>query len=275
MTSPDALLPNRPIKIKRTGVWPGILQYLGGLMLVGLAAFFGIWQGPGIADDWMIAQDTIVVEDALISDGECSTSRGVFVDCSAHVSYAVEGKSVEKDIELMFLDFGSGDYEVYVVRSESQPAKATLSLGLDMLWNRTITVAVIVGLLALFGLALFRSGLVQDRNRRLARRPSRLAPLAVPVTQINKVIGGSVVQFQYGLGKKQQPLLTTSRFRKNEGPFWLGEDGTTALAVLPENAAVPILLDEKLERLDMTDSERAQIDANLRRDELDWFSTAT
>jgi len=267
MTSLDALLPNRPIKIKRTGVWPGIFRYLGGLMLVGLAAFFGIWQGPGILDDWMIAQDPVVIEDALITDGECSTSRGVFVDCSAHVSYEVKGKAIEKDIELMFLDFGSGDYAVDVVRSGSQPAKATLSLGLDMLWNRTITVAVIVGLLALFGLALFRSGVVQDRNRRLAQRPSRLTPIAVPVTQINKVLGGSVVQFQYGLGKKQQPLLTTSRFGKNEGPLWLGDDGTTALAVMPENAAVPVLLDEKLERLDLTPSERSEVDAILRRNE--------
>lgn len=164
----------------------------------------------------------------------------------------------------MFLDFGSGDYSVDVVRSESQPAKATLSLGLDMLWNRTLTVAVIVGLLGLFGLALFRSGLVQDRNRRLARRPSRLTPIAVPVTQINKVVGGSVVQFQYGISSKQQPLLTTSRFRKDEGPLWLGENGATALAVLPENATMPVLLDEKLERLELTASERAEIGSRLR-----------
>ena len=44
MTSPDAWLPNRAIKIRRTGVWPG----------------------PGIADDWMIVQDPVVVEDAVI-----------------------------------------------------------------------------------------------------------------------------------------------------------------------------------------------------------------
>ncbi|NGP17031.1 hypothetical protein [Devosia aurantiaca] len=263
MTSPDALFPDRDIKIKRTGVWPGLFRYLGALMLIGLAVFFAIWQGPGIVDDWMIAQDPVIVEDALITNGECSISRAVFVDCSAHVSYEVKGKEIEKDIELMFLDFGSGDYAVDVVRSEAQPAKATLSLGLGMLWNRTITVAVIVGLLAVFGLALFRSGLIQDRNRRLARRPSRLTPVAVPVTQINKVVGGSVVQYQYGLGKKQQPLLTTSRFRKNEGPLWLGNDGMTALAVLPTNASVPILLDNDLERLDLSASERAEVQARL------------
>ncbi|QQR39917.1 hypothetical protein [Devosia rhizoryzae] len=263
MTSFDNVLPQRPIRIKRTGVWPGIFRYLGALLLLGLALFFAIWQVPGVADDWMISQDPVLVEDALISDGECSTSRGFFVDCSAHVSYAVKGKQIERDIELMFLDFGSGDYAVDVVRSDREPAKATLSLGLDMLWNRTITVGVMVVLLAIFGLALFRSGLQQDRNRRLAMQGSRLSLVAVPVLQLNKVIGGTVVQYQYGVGKKQQALLTTSRFKKNEAPLWLEEDGTTALAVMPERGAVPVLLDDRLERLDLTAAERAEIKAKL------------
>lgn len=42
MTFPESLLPNRPIAIERTGVWPGTRRYLGGLLLVGLAAFFGV-----------------------------------------------------------------------------------------------------------------------------------------------------------------------------------------------------------------------------------------
>ncbi len=263
MQSSDTLLPDRPIKLKRTGVWPGVWQYLGALLLSGLALFFAVWQTPNIVDDWMIAQDPVVIDDAVITDGECSTSRGIFVDCSAHVSYAVDGQPIEKNIELMFLDFGSGDYMVDVVRSQAQPTKATLSLGLDMLWNRTLTVAVIVALLAIFGYALFRSGLNQDRNRRLAMRASILTPLAVPVLQVNKVLGGTVVQYQYGVGKKQQPLLTTSRFRKNEGPLWLGEDGSQALAVMPQNGSVPVLLDNDLERLDITADERAAVQARL------------
>lgn len=256
MNALDDLLPNRPIRLKKTGVWPGIFQYLGALLLVGLALFFAIWQGPGVIQDWMIAQDPVVVEDALISDGECSTSRGFFVDCSAHVNYDVKGKSIERDISLMFVDFGSGDYTVDVVRSATQPTNVTLSLGLDMLWNRTITVTVISLLLAIFGLALLRAGIRADRNRRLALRPTRLATMAVPVLQINKVLGGNVVQYQYGVNKRGQPLLTTSRFRKNEMPLWLEHEGTRALAVLPEGGQIPVLLDENLQRLDVTEAER-------------------
>lgn len=257
MTDLASVLPNRPIRVKKTGVWPGIFQYLGTLMLLGVASFIAIWQGPGIVEDWMISQNPVVVQDAQITDGECSTSKGFFVDCSAHVSYEVKGKSIERDIALMFLDFGSGDYEVDVVRSATQPSKATLSLGLDMLWNRTITVSTLVLALALFGLALFRSGLRTDRNRRMARRPSQLTPVPVPVLQINKVLGGNVVQYQYGANKKGAALLTTSRFGRKDSPLWLEEDGTHALAVLPEGATIPILLDENLSRLDLSEPERA------------------
>ena len=250
MTALNDILPIRPIRLKKTGVWPGIFQYLGALMLVGLALFFAIWQGPGVVADWIIAQDPVVIEDAIISDGECSTSRGFFVDCSAHVAYAVKGKQIERDIALMFVDFGSGDYTVDVVRSASRPTSVTLSLGLDMLWNRTITVAVITLLLALFGVALLRAGIRADRNRRLALKPSRLTAMAVPVLQINKVLGGNVVQYQYGFNERGNPLLTTSRFRKSETPLWLEDEGTHALAVMPEKGQVPVLVDEHLHRLD-------------------------
>jgi len=123
---------------------------------------------------------------------------------------------------------------------------------------------VIVALLAIFGLALFRSGLQQDRNRRMALRASTLSAIAVPVLQLNKVIGGTVVQYQYGWDKRQKPLVTTSRFGKNESPLWLEEDGTMALAVMPERGTTPVLLDSELERLDLTPSERADIMARLQ-----------
>ena len=94
----------------------------------------------------------------------------------------------------------------------------------------------------------------------------------MPVLQINKVVGGNVVQYQYGVNKKQVPLLTTSRFGRKDSPLWVEEDGTTALAVLPEGATIPLLLDDNLNRLDLSEPERAtareklnQIATNGRR----------
>ena len=262
MSDYDGIFPDRPLRIKKTGVWPAIFQYLGALLLLGIAGFIGLWQGPGIVNDWVIAQDPYTVEDAVITDGECSTSRGFFVDCSGHVAFEIKGKSIERDIELMFLDFGSGDYLVDVVRSASRPDRVTLSLGLDMLWNRTLTgLAFVLGIGAL-GIGLIAAGLRSDRNRRLALRPSRLQAVPVPVTAISKVLGGKVVQFQYGLNGKR-PQLASSRFKKAEQPLWLEADGTYALAVLPEQAKIPVLLDSELQRLDLLDAEKAAIRATI------------
>ncbi|WSG77255.1 hypothetical protein U8P80_26620 (plasmid) [Rhizobium beringeri] len=173
MTDLNQALPNRKIRIRKTGVWPGVFFYLGALMLLGVAGFIGVWQAPGVVNDWLVASDPVAVPDATITDGECHARRVVFVDCSAHVAYEIEGKSVEHDIDLMFVNFHTGDYEVDVVRSASQPNRAALSLGLDMLWNRTLVDSALVLGIAAAGIGLFAGGAKSDRSRRLARRNPR------------------------------------------------------------------------------------------------------
>lgn len=252
-------LPDRPIKIKRSGIWPGIWSYLGGLLLLAIAAFIGIWQAPGIVRDIQIAQDPVVVYDADIANGECTVRRAIFVDCSADVSYEVKSKPFQHDIELMFVDIGSGDYEVEVVRSGAHPQLATLSLGLDMLWNRIIVAALFVIFLAIGGLALIGNGRDADRQRRVARRGASLTPTAVRITNVQKVLGGKAVQFQYGTDRKNKPLLTVSRFGRKEDPLWLGGDDGMALAVLPQGGKKPILVDSELSRLDLSPQERATL----------------
>jgi hypothetical protein len=112
-----------------------VFSYLGGLMILAVAGFIGVWQAPGVVNDWLVASDPVAVPDATITDGGCRARRVVFVECSAHIAYEIKGETLEHDIELMFVDFNIGDYEVDVVRSASQQDRAALSLGLDMLWT--------------------------------------------------------------------------------------------------------------------------------------------
>lgn len=264
MTDLNQALPNRKIRIRKTGVWPGVFFYLGGLMLLAVAGFIGVWQAPGVVNDWLVASDPVAVPDATITDGECHTRRMVFVDCSAHITYEIKGKSVEHDIELMFVDFNTRDYEVDVVRSASQPNRAALSLGLDMLWNRTLVDTALVLGIAAAGISLFAGGAKSDRSRRMARRESTLDLREVKVAQINPVLGGKYVQFQYGADRKGKPLLALSRFGGKEEPYWLDGQRGMALAALPEGASVPVLLDAELKRLDASPPEIATIAARLK-----------
>lgn len=251
-------LPHREIRLKKTGVWPGVVQYFAALFFAGLAIFFVVSSGPGLLRDWSISRDPILVDDAAIADGECRTSKGFFVDCSGTVSYTVDGRSLSKEISLMFLDIGSGDYVVDVVRSRSHPDEVTLSIGLDYLWNRTITLTVFAGAMALFSAAFIRSGLKSDGARRRAGKPSALKVVTVPVIGSENVVGGTVVQFQYGTDARGKPLLATSRFGKKDGPLLSAGERMEAVAVIPEGASVPFLLDERLERLDITPEERSR-----------------
>lgn len=258
MTHSAQFLPDREIRLKKTGVWPGIVQYLAALIFAGLAIFFVVSSGPGLLRDWSISRDPIVVEDAAIADGECRTSKGFFVDCSGIISYTVDGRPLSKEISLMFLDIGSGDYVVDVVQSRSHPEEVTLSIGLDYLWNRTITLTLFAGAMALFSAAFIRSGLKSDGARRRAGEPSMLKVVTVPVIGLENVVGGSVVQFQYGADTQGKPLLATSRFGKKEGPLLSAGERLEAVAVIPQGASIPVLLDERLERLDISPDERSR-----------------
>ncbi|MBA1349813.1 hypothetical protein [Rhizobium sp. WYCCWR 11146] len=264
MTDLNQALPNRKIRLRKTGVWPGVFFYLGGMMLLAVAGFIGAWQAPGVVNDWLVASDPVTVPDAVITEGECHARRVVFVDCSAHIAYEIDGKSVERDIDLMFVNFHTGDYEVDVVRSALQPDRAALSLGLDMLWNRTLVDSALVLGVAAGGIVLFAGGFKSDRSRRLARRETRLDLREVKVAQINPVLTGKYVQFQYGADRKGKPLLTLSHFGRKEEPYWLDGQRGMALAALPEGASVPVLLDAELKRLDASPPEIATIAARLK-----------
>ena len=260
MTDLASAFPTRPLKLRKTGIVPGIFSYLGGLMFLGIAGFIAVWQAPGIYNDIIISQNPVVVYDSTVEDGHCTTRRFVFTDCEAHVTYSVKGKTFERDIELMFVDFGTKDYEVEVVRSADKPQIVGLSLGLDMLWNRIIVGAAFVLGLGALGAALFFKGARADRVRAMARKALPLTPIPVNVVAISNVVGAKAVAYTIPRpGKKPGPNIA-SRIGRKQDLFWLNGDGQ-ALAVLHAGSKHPILLDAELTRLDLTEEERRKIEA--------------
>ncbi|WEZ85533.1 hypothetical protein P6U16_26135 (plasmid) [Rhizobium sp. 32-5/1] len=85
------------------------------------------------------------------------------------------------------------------------------------------------------------------------------------MAQINPVLTGKYVQFQYGADRKGKPLLTLSHFGRKEEPYWLDGQRGMALAALPEGASVPVLLDAELKRLDASPAEIATVAVQLKR----------
>lgn len=263
MTDLAAAFPKRPLKLRKTGVLPGIFSYLGGLLLLVIAGIIAVWQVPSILDDWTIAQNPVVVDDSVISDGNCTVRRFVFVECEADVTYTVKSKTFERKIDLLFVDVGTHDYEVDVVRSGDIPQLVTLSLGIEKLWNRIGVVGGLIALLAVGGIALFLAGGRSDRTRRLGRQALPVTPVPVTITNATKVWGGKKFVYSAPRPGKKRGIAGTARLGKKQEPFWLAPETGVALAVIQQGGTMPVLLDAELTLLDLTPAERYQITASV------------
>lgn len=255
--------PKRPLRIANSGVPPARGQVFLALFMFLIVIGGAIWVGPNLVRDFVIQADPVEVPEADIRNGECSTYRGVFTDCGADIAYDIKGKHVEASLRYLFIDFNNSDYQVSVMRSASHPSMATLSLGLDMLWNRTVVAAVIgLGFLAL-GLGLLRGAMRSARFNREVQADVELVPVPATVTLARKLafgLMGTTYSVKYTLdGKKFQNAH--SGFKSKERPFVLGMDGKkiVLLGAIPRQGGMLVLLDAALERVDFTDAERQAI----------------
>jgi hypothetical protein len=254
------LLPDRPLKLSRKAR-PGYFGlFFMALFLIVLGGFLMFWQLPGLQHDWKISRNPVVVLDGDIQDARCRTRKAIFTDCEAHLSYAVAGQSYETDVELMFIDFHAGDYMVDLVRSGDDPALATMSIGIDKLWNR-------VGLLAFLLLCTLGGGLLLlwqgARNMRAAgQMAGRGRMTVVPVTIENVASTGSKTNITIRDPAGARPKTKyVSSFGKSEAPLILANG--QGVAVRLEGTRMPVLLDRDLQRLDLTDTERAAALASI------------
>lgn len=264
---PPNLLPSRPMRATRSVFAGAGINLFAALMMLGLGFGLAIWQAPGIWRDIQISQNPVEVADFDILDGECRTQRGIFTSCEADLVYTYEGKTIESHTSFAFIDFSTSDYYVGVVISGDRPSLATLDLGLDMLWNRIAVGAGFVLLFLVLGIVALRAFVRTVRDNGRAKRGGTVTPVPVEITQNSKVLGGRVVGYRIpGTGKGRRPAAT-ARFKKSEGPIILnGADGNEyAVGVLMEGIDNPILLDEALTRLDLSQEERSAF--NVRLDE--------
>lgn len=249
-------LPNRSLAVaRRPFSLPGALLFTL-VMLTGLCVGLSWWQGPGLWRDWQISQKPLTLQDWDMLDGECNSRRGL-TDCEVELAYSYKGQDYRRHVSLAFLDFSSDDYMVDVVIAEGNPELATISLGLDMLWNRLAVFAVFM---LLFGgglIAMIVNAMQASAANRAAAVPGRLTLVPVDIAEMKKAGGGLAVSYvdQLRGGSKR---TTHTHFAKGTGPLiGLDEAGKQiGIAVKPDHVRLPILLDSNLDRVELTDTER-------------------
>lgn len=249
-------LPNRTIGLAKRpfAFQPAFIFSI--LVFLALAIGLAWWQGPGLLRDWRISQNPIIVEDWDILAGECSSRRGL-TDCEADVVYNYGGQDYEKHIALAFFDLSSSDYMVELVIDADDPDLATLSLGLDMLWNRTITFAVFMLLFGGGVIVIIVTALQTMAANRAAANPGRLSVVPVEITEVRDVRGRSMITYVEQVSARKKRTMRTG-FEKGQGPLvGVDENGVPmGLAVRFDHMTMPVLLDTGLQRIEMMDSER-------------------
>ncbi|MGV1873009.1 hypothetical protein [Agrobacterium rosae] len=256
--TPTLHLPNRPFSLAANVVSIPRAYFWSPPIILALAAFLLFWEGPGVYRDFLISQNPVVVEDGDIQDGQCTTRKAILTDCKARLVYNVNGQSYDTKVEVMFVDFHVGDYETALVISADHPELATISLGLDKLWNRIITLALFTVALGGMGIAMIFFTLRILRVKSQLRRPALLKPIPVEITAFDRKKNTLSVTYNDKVATDKTGRSAYTHMTQGAEPLIVGEANgkLLGLAVRHGNTALPMLLDDRLQRVALTDNER-------------------
>ncbi|MCE4225553.1 hypothetical protein HCU64_17510 [Methylobacterium sp. C25] len=148
------------------GGWKQILWSIVGLVaLAGILVASAVYTLPALMTDWQVHGSARIVEDGRVSDAKC-TSKLVFHICNATIGLQTPKGRIEHRVNYVFTDVHVGNYSVSVMADPAHPELATTDLGLNQLWNRTITLVVGAGAIV----AIILGAIVGTLRRR--RRPA-------------------------------------------------------------------------------------------------------
>lgn len=134
----------------------GVLT-LGGIL--GACAWF---TAPVVVSDWQVRETAQPAPQARLSEGKCSTKLVIHI-CDVTLNLRTAQGSVTRRVNYVFAGLHAGDYGVGVMADPARPNLVTTDLGLERLWNRTITLLVLMGALAA---CIYGALLSVIRNRR-------------------------------------------------------------------------------------------------------------
>jgi hypothetical protein len=267
MNLADAL-PKRPVAVKppqtvaplgSLGMFALLFTLLGGLLW---------WLGPDLAIDWRIGGDAVQAADVRIESPRCRSRLAVLNLCDVTLIDERGAAGGKRARWYAFIGFGASDdlAAVQPLRSASDPGLVSTTLGLGRRTERTLSLALSIALLAACIAALAR--MIQQSLSNLGAfrglSGQRLTPVVVDIERHNLVPprrrlwvylyddGGRRERAFIELPSKKRPLFTDSTEKR-------------ALALRGERGGIPLLIDARLECLDLTAPEKEAFYAACRR----------
>ncbi len=119
---------------------------------------------PVVISDWQVHTTAAAAPNARVSEGRCSAKIVIHI-CDATLALRTPQETVTRRVNYVFAGLHVGDYRVGVMADPARPDLVTTDLGLDRLWNRTITLLAIMGAIVA---VLIGAPISMIRNRRAA-----------------------------------------------------------------------------------------------------------
>ncbi|MCI9881405.1 hypothetical protein MTL_15280 [Methylobacterium goesingense] len=101
-----------------------------------------VYTAPVVASDWQVRASAQPVPGARVRDGSCSAKLVLHI-CDATLSLPAPGGAVTRRVNYVFAGLQAGEVRLAVLADPARPDLVTTDLGLDRLWNRTVTLLVI------------------------------------------------------------------------------------------------------------------------------------
>ncbi len=166
--SPDTASSYRPDALRlppRGHGWINTFWVLFGVAALGaILVACAVYTAPAVISDWQVRAAAKAAPDARVSEGKCSAKLVIHI-CDATLALRTPTGTVTRRVNYVFSGFHAGDYRVGVMADPARPDLVTTDLGLDRLWNRTLTLLAGAGAIAA---CIVGALLSLIRNRRVA-----------------------------------------------------------------------------------------------------------
>jgi hypothetical protein len=235
-------------------------------LLFGLLGWVLWWLGPDLVTDWRMRSDAVPAREVRIEEARCQSRLFVTQFCSVSLADDRSVADGKRTLRYGFIDAPRAQPAASVaLHSRSDPSLVSTDLGLDKLYSRTLTLAIVAALLALCAgvpVRMVQQGLRTSRAfRNLGGQ--RLIPVIVEVERNNFVPPrGRLWVYLYDDGGRRERAFVELPSR--ERPLFTDVSEKRALALRGEQGGTPLLLDARLNCLDLTQPEKAAFYAACR-----------
>ncbi|SRR5258706_6675404 len=292
----DRAFPARPVFLRagqKPSLIPPIVGFLFciGALVPALWEF-----GPGLIQDYAILTDLdppqpraaegeiATIDEAIIKrtlhrsvaethEFRCLGVQRIVRWCTAEIGHRVGLEWRRSQASYLFFDYHKS-YVVGVVRAAGDPGKVAVAIGIEYYWSRVVMLAVLsVGLFA--GAILSLGAVARARRGRAQVKAASRTPVRPVIVEVLAVTELRPQKRPKGKGKgaTARPVARAWHYALPSGPveqagatvlpannqplFLSRSQGRTyALGAINKSMPTPVLLDQQLERLDLTKAER-------------------